>query len=929
MQANFVATGHVDTPIPLIFFPAIMTDKSVTQPPPGHVHVSFIEPYNGCSLIPEDDLRLVDRAFTIGDVVKRTSSDVLSGTVVGTRMWCTVDAVNSESIFTSEFPSIPPSTTSELRNIPGEELKPVEDHHDGEHLIYHNWVGIVDDVYEEVTVRLRNGSVVVVENPDELEVPVAPEDLGAWSHGKSLVKRLKQRLQHELSSHKDTLPGELYYPGQRVVAKKGNLRRGQWKLGAYDPSIEPICTVVEVRLLEISVFWLTPNIVSSNETPGPEPPRILDLDILESGQITWYDNGKFPQPASSNLLGSLRGSHIAAGNYMKFPDPAGAAVKYDGIRDGTAHGTFRRIPRMATQGYDMNVFRVRETKTQITVHWQDLSRSQDDSVSVIPYLNVDDHDVWPGEIVVLKETEEIQRPPAWIETDNDVFEEMAVPKQVGVVQHTDPGERVAHVRWFSDPEVEILGEERSVLMPGSVLGDLSTEVEEVSFYEIATYPALTKRRGDLALIVPHSTFLSDLGAGARYRLNSNAPASSALQSITSGYQALLNYIRQSRRGGTTVEHTLDESALSTPSSNRASTADNLLPTSNTSHTQGVDWFGQIVDLGLDGFLTVRLGGLSEVHDIRLPAERVIVIVGGDDDSSFGASDDAEESAWGDYSMSVGSDNNAYSSDEVFEETVEYEGGARIDADGDDEMWTTEDEDLKSTSDTSISDNTEPDDLSTNDSDISKEQLGATNEMSPIPVEGSPSVATPNEIPLLSFSSMPAQFQILDTAVPADHHFLNDTVELSANLMRRIRKEHRIMQSSLPDGSFVRTWDSRLDLLRVLIVGPRNTPYELAPFVIDFHFGPSFPTGPPSSYFHSWTKGIGRINPNLYEEGKICLSLLGTWPGDEKNEGWSANQSSMLQIIVSLMGLVLVKEPYYSESRSFSLHSVYTIMTWVH
>lgn len=48
--------------------------------------------------------------------------------------------------------------------------------------------------------------------------------------------------------------------------------------------------------------------------------------------------------------------------------------------------------------------------------------------------------------------------------------------------------------------------------------------------------------------------------------------------------------------------------------------------------------------------------------------------------------------------------------------------------------------------------------------------------------------------------------------------------------------------------------------------------------------------------------------NLYEEGKVCLSILGTWAGD-KNETWNSARSSLLQAFVSIQGLVLVKEPY--------------------
>jgi ubiquitin-conjugating enzyme E2 O len=132
-------------------------------------------------------------------------------------------------------------------------------------------------------------------------------------------------------------------------------------------------------------------------------------------------------------------------------------------------------------------------------------------------------------------------------------------------------------------------------------------------------------------------------------------------------------------------------------------------------------------------------------------------------------------------------------------------------------------------------------------------------------------------------------------------------------MRRIGKEHKILSTSLPPNIFVRTWESRLDLLRVLIIGPNDTPYEYAPFVIDFHIPSTYPQTPPEAFFHSWTNGNGPVNPNLYEDGKICLSLLGTWHTDERNESWSPAKSTLLQVLVSIMGLVLVKEPYYNEA----------------
>jgi hypothetical protein len=48
---------------------------------------------------------------------------------------------------------------------------------------------------------------------------------------------------------------------------------------------------------------------------------------------------------------------------------------------------------------------------------------------------------------------------------------------------------------------------------------------------------------------------------------------------------------------------------------------------------------------------------------------------------------------------------------------------------------------------------------------------------------------------------------------------------------------------LPQGIFARTWESRIDLLRVVIIGSQETPYEHAPFVIGFYFDDHFPTPP--------------------------------------------------------------------------------------
>ena len=45
-------------------------------------------------------------------------------------------------------------------------------------------------------------------------------------------------------------------------------------------------------------------------------------------------------------------------------------------------------------------------------------------------------------------------------------------------------------------------------------------------------------------------------------------------------------------------------------------------------------------------------------------------------------------------------------------------------------------------------------------------------------------------------------------------------------------------------------------------------------------------------------GSVRFNPNLYSNGKVCLSLLGTWRGGSAMEEWNSS-SSLLQVLVSI------------------------------
>lgn len=813
--------------------------------PKGYVIINFIQPYSGYSLVSEKALLLLDRSLLFGDVVKKQSSDTASGTVIRSSILCTLQPIYTGLHYGSSILWPHKEEDNVLRRIPGEEVRFIEDYQVGDLVIYRDWVGEIEEVSEELTVRLGNGGVVVLADLEKVEVPGPSPNKRSYDSPlpQVLTRQLNRTVETSISA--DSVHAEIFHPGQFITTTKANLRLGRWIYGQYDPSVSPCGIIVEVSIREVNVHWKCRNPFSNY--PGyATPPSTLDRGDFH--EIRVYEKGRSPLGASSgSALGSVHGSNIAAGDYVRFRDVAGAALKY-ACEDGS-NGRFRRIPRVATQGYEMNVFTVARTETQVLVQWQDGTTSEVGATSVVPYLNVDEHDLWPGEIVYDSEEERVP----------SIGPGSSAAKRIGVVQWTDAKDRLARVRWFADPKVSVVNDPVPTLLPGSCLGDLSPDETTVSLYEIFAHPVLSKRRGGMAIIAP-GPFCSS---------------------------------KQREAGSDGPNFSLSKSG-SVVADDAARKSQNPQPGSMNASSFAKDgWFGEIVDLGLDGLLTVRLGLTDTVHDIQVPIESVVAHVDGVVDSDEEYPDEEHDYSDDDDSWELDSDGDV-------EEIIEYDGGSRLDADSGDEMWTTDDENGETLPDAPA---------------MPKTSVHVPPE-SQLPPEANAPPPRLQEYHFTAYKSMPPQFELLDEPVPDDHHYAREGTTLSAALMRRIRHEHSILESSLPEGIWVRAWADNITLLRVLIIGPQGTPYSLAPFVLDLHFKADFPLDPPQAHFHSWTNGHGRINPNLYENGTVCLSLLGTWPGLEAHELWSAD-SSVLQILVSLMGLVLVKEPFYSESRPSS------------
>ena len=119
------------------------------------------------------------------------------------------------------------------------------------------------------------------------------------------------------------------------------------------------------------------------------------------------------------------------------------------------------------------------------------------------------------------------------------------------------------------------------------------------------------------------------------------------------------------------------------------------------------------------------------------------------------------------------------------------------------------------------------------------------------------------------------------------------------VLPRIRRDLRQLTSEALDDIKVVPDENDFTTIHVVITGPKDTPYDGGFFYFTLECPPNYPEAPPKALICTTDGGRVRFNPNLYREGKVCLSILGTWSGP----GWTSTLSlqSVLISIQSLMG----------------------------
>jgi ubiquitin-protein ligase len=108
-----------------------------------------------------------------------------------------------------------------------------------------------------------------------------------------------------------------------------------------------------------------------------------------------------------------------------------------------------------------------------------------------------------------------------------------------------------------------------------------------------------------------------------------------------------------------------------------------------------------------------------------------------------------------------------------------------------------------------------------------------------------------------------------------------------------------------NGIYIQFDETDLMKARALIIGPSDTIYENAYLFFNIEFPKNYPFSPPTVRYIA--QNNVRIHPNIYTNGKVCLSILGTWNGPS----WSSimDINTVLLTIQSLLdNNPLVHEP---------------------
>lgn len=144
----------------------------------------------------------------------------------------------------------------------------------------------------------------------------------------------------------------------------------------------------------------------------------------------------------------------------------------------------------------------------------------------------------------------------------------------------------------------------------------------------------------------------------------------------------------------------------------------------------------------------------------------------------------------------------------------------------------------------------------------------------------------------------------------------------AKAIKRIMKDVEEFVKDPIDGVAIYQTENQLKRIYVVITGPKDSVYQDGFYFFEFFFPDDYPHNPPKCRFLNWQNSSIRMHPNMYAlDGKMCLSILGTWDGPS----WTSVMS-LTTVILAIQSILddnpLVNEPGYEKNPSSNDHIKY-------
>jgi len=133
------------------------------------------------------------------------------------------------------------------------------------------------------------------------------------------------------------------------------------------------------------------------------------------------------------------------------------------------------------------------------------------------------------------------------------------------------------------------------------------------------------------------------------------------------------------------------------------------------------------------------------------------------------------------------------------------------------------------------------------------------------------------------------------------------------VQRLLKDVRNIIKNPLTDQGIYYIHDDT-DMLKgyAMIIGPSETPYFGGFYFFEFNYPYDYPHSPPKVKYCTNGNGI-RFNPNLYCCGKVCVSLLNTWTGDQ----WTSCQT--ISTVLLTLCTLLCADPLLNEPGVYKTH----------